>query len=46
MQVTIIGDLPAEQAKGCNSPEHYRLLGERFNSGDPESAAGHDGRRP
>ena len=44
--VAVIDASPTQPPLGCNSPELYVLLGERFNSGDPSAAARHNEHQP
>lgn len=44
--VVAIDASPAQPPLGCNSPELYALLDERFHSGDPFGAARHNERQP
>ena len=44
--VAVIDASPAQPPLGCNSPELYALLGERFNSGDPFVVARHNEHQP
>lgn len=44
--VAVIDIPPPQPPLGCNSPELYALLSERFNSGDPFGAARHNAHQP